>query len=598
LVVGSGWFGTDLVDGLRLTVRRRRGCRHVQGVEQASRTAGTVRWSHRAHPRRREALGDSAADLGADHHARSFAGTVWAVEARASANNVSPASSWVRILRSTDGGQSWSQLGLLRPQFDLGVPTDLATQLVFASARFGAVTLFSPSSCAMHGCGIDEVLTTSDGGDVWSLATLPGTSFGCGTPIGAVAASPGAKILVNLGTEGQCPSERDHVDETGDGGRTWHMLRTVGFAPDPSSMVIPSAEGWAASSTALLRTVDAGLDWTQVLPPPSPVNGIDFLSLKLGVGWGTLADPSALLVTRDGGRTWRQVSAIGSDYLAVEFTDSVQGWAVVTTGESEGGTAKVLTTADGGRRWKASSPMPDNTAKALALTGLQTGEGLEAISAEWARIVVSSQSGPPSSPCRASGPDLLLSTRDGGRTWTVAQLPLEKVPVVAANFAGPAGGLVSGASQPGCPGALELSLDGGSRWSVVSSVPSVGGGAPATPGYALDALGPDRACFWLTRFGDALGQPEKLVLGTGLLQTADGGHTWTRYLLPPSLAETRLVGAQWPVGLGPVAIQFLPREPTVSWMLLGAEFALGSPTTVRPVLWRTTDGGRHWVAVS
>ncbi len=222
--------------------------------------------------------------------------TIWAVEARTSADSARVIPNWVRVLHSTNEGQSWVRLGLVRPSSELPIPSDIEAQLVFASANFGAITLFSPSTCAMHGCGLDEVLTTADGGEVWSSATLPGTFFGCGTPIGAVAAAPQARILVNLGTEGQCPVERDHVDETGDGGRSWHLLRTAGFAATPTSMVIPSAKGWAVSSTAVLGTVDAGLDWTQVVPAPGPVNGIDFISSRTGFGWGTIADPEHSLL--------------------------------------------------------------------------------------------------------------------------------------------------------------------------------------------------------------------------------------------------------------------------------------------------------------
>ena len=523
--------------------------------------------------------------------------TIWAVEARTSANSARATSNWVRVLHSTNDGQSWAQLGLVRPRSELPIPSDIAAQIVFASANFGAITLFSSSTSAMHGCGLDEVLTTADGGEAWSSATLPGTFFGCGTPIGAVAAGPHGNILVNLDTEGQCPVERDHVDETSDGGRTWHLLRTAGFAATPTSMVIPSAKGWAVSSTAVLRTVDAGLDWTQVLPASSPVNGIDFVSSRMGFGWGTIADPGALLATSNGGRTWRQVSAIGSEVLGVDFTDAVHGWALVITGETGGGTAEVLTTADGGIRWEATAPLPDNTAMTLANLPLGPG-ALQAISIARARIVVPSQASAVSLPSAASRPNLLLDTSNGGRAWTVTKLSVGAGPVIATSFAGRGGWLVSGAVFPGCPATLDATLDAGSHWSVLASVPTVGEEAPSTPGYDIEALSPDAAWLWLTRFGDALGEPEALVLATGLLKTLDRGHTWTRYLLPRSMTETRLAGAQWPVGLGPVAVQFLPGQPAVGWMLVGTDIAPGAPTAVQPALWRTTDGGRRWAAVS
>jgi photosystem II stability/assembly factor-like uncharacterized protein len=33
-------------------------------------------------------------------------------------------------------------------------------------------------------------------------------------------------------------------------------------------------------------------------------------------------------------------------------------------------------------------------------------------------------------------------------------------------------------------------------------------------------------------------------------------------------------------------------------MLVGTDFAPGAPTAVQPSLWRTTDGGRRWAALS
>ena len=160
----------------------------------------------------------------------------------------------------------------------------------------------------------------------------------------------------------------------------------------------------------------------------------------------------------------------------------------------------------------------------MTLANLSVGPGaLQAISTVRARVVVPSQASALSLSCAASRPSLLLDTSNGGRVWTVTRLSVGAGPVVATGFAGRGGWLVSGAAFPGCPATLDATVDVGSRWSVLGSVPTVGEGAPSTPGYDIDALSPDDAWLWLTRFGDALGEPEALVLETGLLKTVDHG---------------------------------------------------------------------------
>jgi len=463
---------------------------------------------------------------------------------------------------------------------------------VFSSSKLGVIALFSPSTCAMHGCGLDQLFATADGGATWSPASLPGGYYGCGDAIGAVAAAPGGRIIADVGAWGQCPVEKDRIVETSDGGRNWRTLRSYAFGPDPVSLALPSADGWAAGASGILRTVDGGAHWTQVSPPPSPANGIEFVSPRAGFGLGTVSDPSALLATDDGGRTWRELSSTGSELLQVAFTDASHGWALVATAPPGGGPEAIMTTADGGRHWHAAAALPASVAS------VTTAIGLQASSASGAELVIPGSVSPVAPSCSTieSIPNLLVTTSDGGRSWRVTKLPGPMGPVIASGSAGPVDGwLVSGNSGPGCPVVVASTVDADRGWSVVGSAPVVGGSAPATPGYGLDVLSATSAWLWLSSFGDAFGEPARLVLVTGLLRTVDGGRTWTRYVLPEKVLRIRAADSQWPFGLGPAAVQFLPRQPAVGWMLTGLG-PYGGPADVEPDLWQTTDGGRHWVA--
>jgi photosystem II stability/assembly factor-like uncharacterized protein len=518
--------------------------------------------------------------------------TVWAIEARTASFARSPSTNWLRVLRSENGGTSWSRLGAVRDAMNM-VPTDLAAQLVFSSSKVGAIALFSPSTCMMHGCGLDQLFATADGGATWSPAFLPGGHDGCGDAIGAIAAAPGGRIIAGVGASGQCPVEKDRVVETDDGGRNWRTLRSYAFGPDPVSMALPSADGWAAGASGIFRTVDGGAHWTQVSPPLSPANGIEFVSPRAGFGLGTVSDPSALLATNDGGRTWRELSSVGSELLQVAFTDALHGWALVATAPPGGGTEAIMTTADGGRRWRAAAALPASVASG------PTAIGLQASSARGAQLVIPGSASPVAPPCSTieSTPNLLVTTSDGGRSWRVTKLPGPMGPVIASSSAGPMDRwLVSGNSGAGCRAVVASTLDADRSWSVVGSAPVVGGNAPATPGYGLDVLSATSAWLWLSRFGDASGEPAQLVLATGLLHTVDGGRTWTRYVLPEQVLRVRAADSQWPLGLGPAAVQFLPQQPAVGWMLTGLGPDEG-PATVEPDLWQTTDGGQHWVAL-
>jgi photosystem II stability/assembly factor-like uncharacterized protein len=514
------------------------------------------------------------------------AGELWAVEAHAGTFR---RPGWLRVIRSADGGARWSASATITLSEHLPVLAGIAVQLVFASERYGGMVISDQPE------QLSEFLTTADGGASWAVSSPPPPAgLGCGAAVGSLAAAPGHRLVVDVESVGECPTVPDEVDATSDGGRSWSRLRTFAFGPVLVSVAIPGQLGWAAGRNGILRTTNGGATWAQVLPAPVPVDAIDFVSPSVGFGAGTVSDSSVLLATTDGGHRWHQVADLGAEFVAIAFSDARDGWAIVSIRQVGGGPDDVVRTTDGGATWRATSELPGGAGPALAAAS-SSAEPIFADSPEVATVVVPQSPGFPSGSCEVSGSTTakILSTTDGGRTWRVRVLAVPGGGLVAAAFA--RGGrlwAITGAGVPGCSLSLHTSRDDGVDWVKLGEVPTVGREAPASPSYGLDPLSAGAGLLWLSRQGTAAGQPEILEAATGLLATSDEGRTWTEFLLPKDVIEGEL-SPQGRVGLGPTALQFLPGEPEVGWMVTTSSFYESSAVT----LWHTLDGGRHWTAV-
>ncbi len=217
------------------------------------------------------------------------------------------------LLKTTDGGETWSRVDVTRGE---DVDVKLAG-LRFADAAHGWVY------------GEEGVLyATSDGGATWSRQRVPtrhlllGASF-----IDARTGwlSGGGLTLLS----------------TTDGGATW-LAGTV-YAP-----------------------ADASASQQPRQPPPTSrrLNAVSFADAS--TGWAVGAG-GAIFSTTDGGRTWRpQSSGVGSDLSDVKFFDRAEGWAV-------GGEGAVLHTTDGGRTWKAEARQTNHALERLFFVGRRRG---------------------------------------------------------------------------------------------------------------------------------------------------------------------------------------------------------------------------------
>ncbi|HEX8148919.1 MAG TPA: YCF48-related protein [Pyrinomonadaceae bacterium] len=208
------------------------------------------------------------------------------------------------LLKTADGGASWSRVEVTR-----GADVDLKLAgLRFADREHGWV----------YG-EMGALFFTGDGGKSWSRQRVPtrhlllGASF-LDAQTGWL--SGGGMTLL----------------KTSDGGATWRA-GTVFLPAGVGAEGQPNVSGRGQS--------ELGGDGPRVVGGRR-LNAVWFATPERG--WA-VGGEGVILSTADGGRTWRrQASGVGEDLYDVKFFDEAEGWAV-----GRGGA--MLHTADGGRTW-------------------------------------------------------------------------------------------------------------------------------------------------------------------------------------------------------------------------------------------------------
>jgi hypothetical protein len=243
----------------------------------------------------------------------------------------------------------------------------------------------------------------------------------------------------------------------------------------------------------------------------------------------TPVPPTVIVATKDGGATWTAQVVPGSLGPSLNGVSCPTATTCMAVGSDASGSDLVLTTHDGGADWsQASAP-----ANAIGLTAVAcTGIGL--------CVVI------------ASNGSALWSARstDFGATWQqTGNLPASflgasDLACDAADSCLVAGYVPSGAGHG--TGALAVSADGGQTWAAAT--------VPAGVGLLQSvACATTTSCF-------AAGTASTTVSGVTpskgqLLQSVDGGHTWTPAPVPPvddvyglacpSELQCAMVGEDW-----------------------------------------------------
>jgi photosystem II stability/assembly factor-like uncharacterized protein len=266
------------------------------------------------------------------------------------------------LWRSTDAGMSWEQWAL--PDQSVGILLVAPDNTIFV----GVSGLSKRGLFRSFSTGLSWTRQTSG-----ASSTLTGVSF-TGADTG-IAVGSGGTIL-----------------RTTNGGSTWES-RISGTTANLCGISFAGADTGIAvgANGTILRTTDGGVTWeSQTSGTTAFLSGVSFINTETGTAVG--AD-GTILRTTDGGATWEsQTSGTTASLFGVCFTDTNNGTAV-----GRGGT--ILRTIDGGTTWASQS---SGTVYSLG--------GVHFTDANCGTVV-----GTPFDTSWTRG--LILRTNDGGTTW-------------------------------------------------------------------------------------------------------------------------------------------------------------------------------------
>ncbi|HEX5247852.1 MAG TPA: sialidase family protein [Gaiellaceae bacterium] len=335
--------------------------------------------------------------------------------------------------------------------------------------------------------------------------------------------------------------------------------------------MVDRAHGYAISGVdsrgyRLLRTDDGGRRWADITPGKGTIHPSGAATVAgRTILFGTQRGPQTFAVERsdDGGRTWRMSAPLRDTHPAgigaPTVVDATHFFVALGEGAAAGSEAESLwASGDGGRTWRFVSRTGFTVTRPgqLPFGCDKDGFGFATTSRGWAGGF-----------CPGGAP-FLYRTVDGGRTWHREALPglsWCECDVSPPRFFAPRIGVltVMGWARSGTKPLARVywTADGGLRWR--ASVPTAG-----RPSAAVSI--PNAQTVWLdaTRPGSLRGPYDRL------LRTDDAGRRWHSLVLP-------FDGGNYALDALDASVAFAYRTFTRSTSIL-----------------RTTDGGRHWIAIS
>ena len=473
-------------------------------------------------------------------------GNGWATEITPlPTHNQADAQDRVVVLHTANAGRTWTiQKSMIQP-------AQSSTRITFLNPSDG--WLITSNTAAMT----DQLFKTVDGGRHWILVQKyllrDGDPLGVGQPVflnpnyGWIPDGMGAMPMAA------------GLDITTDGGRHFHLYGAQ-RARSAGSVALVSRQvgyfsGYNINFRFVLKTVDGGRTFTQILPQYTPTEGVHFVTARLGYGLGDASDFSAFLTSKDGGQTWQLTSHIpgtNPNGATLTFANAKDGWIVTQNQTND--LQDLYRTTDAGKHWTLASQIPGalyDSNQIITLHFWNAENGVLEIHGN-------------------NNFESIYATTDGGLHWksttpTNWVVGLDWTDTWAAPsviFGASSAYLGAGYRVPQSEITVRKSLDSGRSWSTLWQQPS----APAQIGSA-DFINPKDG--WMTYYVWPKNHGNLYL--SRLLKTTDGGRTWSAYTFANDPALSAPNNA---------LIDFV--SPTAGWML------------VQNGLLRTTNGGRTW----
>ncbi len=386
------------------------------------------------------------------------------------------------VYRTTDGGRTWTKDNA--PTIGCQVGTVLAA----AGAQVAVVQSVNLGACQ----GPENTLFVStDGGQAFHVAKhwqelgvravgfVPGGgAWAVGqalllqAPDGAwhqsfpslAPSGPIDFLTASVGFAGGDPIDPGAILETTDGGRSWQELASIhgmavtaiDFATREDGYVNVQSAFAEGQSAAVLRTTDGGRTWTAAYQLPAGGGGATALrfftahaGLFLDLSGGCFAScRPAVGKTADGGATW-QVSDLGTTQYFLESASILAPGTYIAASSGGNQAAVLVASKDSGKTWKRLATLP-----------FQVGTlDVDFPTPQIGYLLAWAYNRPPAA---QGGRFVLLATADGGRAWTVHDLPgLSFAPAVTFYFLdAQRGWLLDGTT-------LWMTADGGAHWMEV-----------------------------------------------------------------------------------------------------------------------------------
>lgn len=416
----------------------------------------------------------------------------------------------------------------------------------------GALAIAPSRLTTIYAVALDNgwLLRSEDGAVSWQSV---GSHLPAGTEVTSVAVQPDSESTVFVGTVG------NGVLKTTDGGETW-TAASGGLPSTPQDRITFLACDFhtpagllavvvgSSNRASLYRSSNGGTDWTEIPLPIAP-ESISCVALsRRDPALINLTTGQVALRSTDDGAHWSMLpiplpSNAWIRALAVDPADPAVLYAGISGGTS------VLKSTDGGEAWTPSaSGIAGSSVKALAL-----GRGPDAM---LRALVQTARNGAE-----------LFSSEDHGGTWqsrgevSLCGFP-ETMVVDPANpdiiYAGGSGGPVK-------------SIDSGRSW------------ASSKEGF-------DRVVSWVHSL--AIDPSNPRVLYAGSKRVLDAGRWWGELVY-----KTTNGAATWQVVSSNMPSDPISTTPRVNAVAVDPR----APSTVYAggtQLWRSTEAGRHWVALS